>query len=84
MSTNDELWKRLAGIFEDVLGERVELNAETTADDVDGWDSVKTVEIVVAIEVAFGVRFTVGEIANLATVGDLVDRIAVDSGEGEE
>jgi acyl carrier protein len=76
MTDSGELWRRLEEVFEDVLGERVTLRAETTADDVEAWDSVKTVELVVAIERAFGVRFSVGEIANLDSVGDLVERLA--------
>jgi acyl carrier protein len=68
--------RRLEEVFEDVFGEAIALTRETTADDVEAWDSVKTVELVVAIEREFDVRFSVGEIARLATVGQLIERIA--------
>jgi acyl carrier protein len=45
-----------------------------TAADVDGWDSLTNVQIVVAIEKEFGVRFSTGDIATMRSVADLVDR----------
>lgn len=74
--TDDEILQRLAEVFEDVLGEPVELGPDTTADQVEGWDSVRTVELAVAIERAFDVRFNVGELARLSNVGELVRRLA--------
>ena len=76
MEDRNDILKRLEGVIEDVLDADVTLSESTTADQVDGWDSVKTVEIVVAIERAFSVRFNLGEIAALDNVGQLVDRIA--------
>jgi len=51
----------LADVFEEVLGRRVELSAETTAGDVDGWDSVVHVMLVLASERKFGIRFESSE-----------------------
>jgi acyl carrier protein len=48
------------------------LSAETTAQEVPGWDSLAHVRIVVAVEQAFGVRFSTSEITSLKTIGDLV------------
>ncbi|MBM4383050.1 MAG: acyl carrier protein [Deltaproteobacteria bacterium] len=47
------------------------IGAETVAADVPGWDSLANVELMVEIEDAFGVRFRTGEVASLASVGDL-------------
>ena len=70
--SRDQLMRRLAGVFEEVLGSPVELRDETTAADVEGWDSVAHVMLILASEREFGVRFESSEIANAANVGDFV------------
>ncbi len=75
-----ELWARLGAVFEDVFEQEVELSRETTAADVEGWDSVRNVELLVALEREFGVRFTTGDIATLSDVGGLVDAIRARAG----
>jgi len=62
----------LGDVFEEVLGRRVELRPETTAADVDGWDSVVHVMLILATERKFGIRFESSEIANAADVGEFV------------
>jgi acyl carrier protein len=44
----------------------------TTASDVTGWDSVTHVSVIVAVEKAFGVRFSTKEVKSLANVGDFI------------
>ncbi|HWF20269.1 MAG TPA: acyl carrier protein [Verrucomicrobiae bacterium] len=69
---NDTLWNDLTGIFKDVLdNDSLVLEEKTTAKDVDGWDSITHVLIVVAVEKKFRVKFTAGEIQQLQKVGDL-------------
>lgn len=68
---------QLGDVFEEVLGRRVELRDETTAGDVDGWDSVAHVMLVLATEREFGIRFESSEIANAANVGEFVSLIEV-------
>lgn len=71
-----EILQRLGDIVGDVLGEDgITLSAQTTAKDVDGWDSVTNVQIMVAVEQAFKIRFRTGELAGLRNVGDFVSRI---------
>jgi acyl carrier protein len=55
--------------------EELTLQRETTADDVDGWDSLMHVNLVVAVENDFGIRFAVAEMASLANVGEWIDLI---------
>lgn len=77
----DVTLSRLNHVFCEFFGdETLELSAETTAQDVDGWDSVATVELMVAIEREFGIRFRTGDIASLRNVGELCERIRVRSG----
>jgi acyl carrier protein len=51
------------------------LSRETTAEDIDAWDSLTHVQLVVAIEERFRIRLTTGEIVSLANVGQLLDLI---------
>jgi acyl carrier protein len=65
----------LGDVFEEVLGRRVELRDDTTAGDIDGWDSVAHVMLILATERKFGIRFESSEIANAANVGEFVSVI---------
>ncbi len=72
-----DIFDRLNEIFVDVLDlDEVELTDATTADDIEEWDSLSHVQLVVAIEKAFGVKFTALEIMKWKNVGELVDSIA--------
>ncbi len=69
---NDTVWNDLTGIFRESLdNDSLVLTETTTAKDVDGWDSITHVLIVVAVEKKFRVKFTAGEIQKLQNVGDL-------------
>jgi len=59
-------------VFEEVLGRPVELRDETTAADVEGWDSVVHIMLILASERRFDLRFESSEIANAANVGEFV------------
>lgn len=65
---------KLTEIVSNVLGSNdVELREDMTAADVEGWDSLSHVQIILACETKLGVRFNLAEIANLELVGDLVE-----------
>lgn len=55
-----EIFEKLNAIFTDVLDldESIELTDSTCADDIDEWDSLSHIQLVVAIEKAFGTKFT--------------------------
>lgn len=74
--TKDEIYTRLQAIFDDVFMDEVRLTPELSAKDVEEWDSITHVSLVLAIEEKFGVRFRVGEVESAKNVGDLVDLIA--------
>ena len=70
------LWEQLADAFRDTFDDPdLVLTRETTAEDVEGWDSVTNIQLLVTVEQAFGVKFRTGEIAGLANVGELFDLI---------
>ena len=71
-----ETFKKVNEIFCDELdNEDIVLNDDTTADDVEEWDSLSHVQLIVAIEKAFGIKFTSNEILSWSNVGQLVDSI---------
>lgn len=71
-----EIYSKVTEIFKDVLDlEDIELTDETTADDVEEWDSLSHIQLVVAIEKAFGVKFTSGEILRWKNVGEMIATI---------
>jgi acyl carrier protein len=67
---------RLQAIFRDVLGEDVALDLSTVAADVDGWDSLSHISLMLAVEESFGIRFVLGESQKAKNVGELVELIA--------
>jgi acyl carrier protein len=71
-----EIYERLAPIFQDVFdNDDVVPHPAMTAEDVEEWDSLSHIRLVVAIEADFGVKFTTPELAKLANVGELVGLI---------
>lgn len=72
-----EIFKKLDEIFNDVLDpeEEVRLTDASCADDIDEWDSLSHIQLVVAIEKAFGIKFTSREIMKWQNVGQMVDTI---------
>jgi acyl carrier protein len=74
MTRNDVL-KKLQEVFDSVFIDPVTVTPELTAKDVEEWDSVLHVSLVVAVEAAFGVRFRVGEVEGTKHVGEFADLI---------
>ena len=72
-----DIWQRLTVVFRDVFDDdTIVIVHETTAKDIEGWDSLANIELLVAIEKRFSrVKFNTGEVANLRNVGELVAAI---------
>ena len=63
-------------IFRDVLDDdELEVSYKTTAEDVDEWDSLNHIQLVVAIEKHFSIRFSASEIQGFSNVGEMCDGI---------
>ena len=72
-----EIYSKLNELFEDVLDldETPNLTDETSADDIEEWDSLAQIQLVVAIEKAFAIKFTAKEMTSWNNVGEMVDSI---------
>ena len=71
-----EIYQKLTGIFRDVFDDdSIALRPQLTADDVDEWDSLSHIRLVLTVEKAFGVKFSAAEIAKLKNVGEFVELI---------
>jgi len=80
MATDVEAYEGLAEIFSDVfMRDDIALKPELTAKDVDGWDSFKQIEIIMAVEEKFGVKFHTRDLDAMKNVGDLVRLIIAKS-----
>ena len=68
-----QIYARLKEIFEDVFDEdSIEVTPELSAKDVDGWDSLNHIRLILTIQKAFKIKFSTSEIGKLANVGELV------------
>ena len=74
--SRDTIIQELVPIFRDVLDQPdLVLESKTSASTVDGWDSLAHVNLVVAIEKRYRVKFALGELQALKNVGDMADLI---------
>lgn len=72
----NEILNQVQEIFRDVLdNEDIVLTNETTANDIEEWDSLSHIQLIVAIEKNFKIKFTSLEIMKWKNVGEMVDTI---------
>ncbi len=63
----------LNGVFRQVFDDdTIQILPAMTADDIDGWDSLSHVNLIVAVETTFGIRFNQKELLTFKNVGDLL------------
>jgi len=69
-----DLMSELTQVFQDVFEDDVlVISRSTTAADVAGWDSLQHVTLILQVERRFGFRLSSAEVADLKSVGDLLD-----------
>lgn len=69
----DAIVTRLTSIFREVFDDDdLVLRPELTANDVDGWDSLAHIRLILTVQKAFGVKFSAVEMSRLKNVGDLI------------
>lgn len=74
--TKEAIYEKLNEVFQDVFDDdSITVNAETTADDIEDWDSLEHINLVSAVEKEFGVKFTMAQVVGMKNVGEMVDVI---------
>lgn len=67
--------EKLDEIFEDIFDEKIEISRNLSAKDVEDWDSLNHINLIMAIEEEFKIKFTLDDLQNQKTVGDTIDFI---------
>jgi len=68
-----EIMEKFTNVFRETFNDdSIKITKETTADDIDAWDSLSHVNLIIAIELAFDIEFTQREIMSFNNVGDMV------------
>jgi len=66
----------LEPVFRQVFDDQsITLQLETTADDIEEWDSLTHMNLVISMELKFSIKFALGELQKLKNVGDMLDLI---------
>lgn len=71
-----QIYARMGDVFQDVFDDdSIQVSPELSAKDVDGWDSLTHIRLILTVQKAFNVKFSTSEIGKLENVGDLVELI---------
>ena len=74
--TRAEVYERLNEVFRDVFDDDgITVNDDTTSEDIEYWDSLEHINLIVAVENEFDIEFNMGEVNKMKNVGEMVDII---------
>lgn len=72
----EEVFERLNEVFRDIFDDdSIVVTEETTSNDIEDWDSLEHINLVVAVEQEFGMKFNMNEVTTMKNVGEMVDII---------
>jgi acyl carrier protein len=80
--TQTEILARMQTVFDDVFLDDVKVTSELSANDVEEWDSLLQISLVLGVEKAFNVRFRVGEVEATKNLGEFANLIQRRMAEG--
>ncbi len=76
MMERKQIFETLNGVFREVFDdESITVGEETTAADIDGWDSLTHITLLDAVEDEFGISFAMKDVVEMKNVGDMVTAI---------
>jgi Acyl carrier protein len=71
--TKEEVYENLLPIFQNVFDDdSLKISDETTANDIEDWDSLEQINLIVAIEKKFNIKFDISEVGKMQNVGKMV------------
>jgi acyl carrier protein len=74
--SREEIMKRVTDIFRDVFDdEELMIYDSTNSDDIEDWDSLEHISLIVSMEKEFGLKFDIKEVNRLENVGEMIDLI---------
>lgn len=74
--SDDEILAHLTDVFHDIFDdEDIVLSRDTTAEDIEEWDSLNQIKIILACEKAFTIKLNARDISGLENVGAMVDHL---------
>ncbi len=72
----EEIYERLNNVFRDIFDdESIVVNENTTANDIEDWDSLEHINLIVAVEQEFGMKFNMNEVTSMKNVGEMASII---------
>lgn len=75
--SREEIYENLDEVFRDVFDDdTIHVTEQTTANDIEDWDSLEHINLVVAIENKFNIKFKMSEVTSMKNVGEMVDIIS--------
>ncbi|MBR5375843.1 MAG: acyl carrier protein [Lachnospiraceae bacterium] len=74
--TREELFEQINEIFREVFDDdTLVITDETNSEDIEDWDSLEHINLVVAMEKRFNMKFNIKEVGQLQNVGEMADLI---------
>ena len=74
--TKEKIYEGLNEVFQEVFDdESITVKPETTADDIEGWDSLNHINIIASVEIDFDVKFEMSTYASMKKVADIINYI---------
>ena len=80
--TREEVFEKLNTVFRDNFDDDgINLTDSTSSEDIEDWDSLEQINLVVAIQDAFGIKFNIDEVNAMKNVGEMAEAILEKTGE---
>lgn len=74
--TREQIFEALNEVFRDLFDdEAITVTDTTTAAEIEDWDSLEHINLIVAVEKKFGMKFSMGEVNKMKNVGEMADLI---------
>ncbi len=74
---DEQIFQKIVAVIHEVFeNDSLVISRETSAEEVEEWDSMQHIRLILTVEELFEIRFSTSEVVNLQVVGDLVEQIA--------